>query len=189
MAMLLDKWTWGTTAKFKFRQYFFYGRFRAKLPNLKISNISGYTVYNIYRVHGTNSMKWRVLWALIWHACVYMQNVEPSHAPSAEATYHPSNSAKNRYANIIACKKLYVVCGSCPPLGILFLSRLSLIKTALYKYLYLRNFSDCKTWITESFIICTIDHFMTILNKGKAGSCWELNPGFDSHWLLACVQF
>ena len=85
---------------------FFYGRFGGKLPNLKIANISGYTVYNIYRLHGTNSMKWRVLWALIWHACVYVQNVEPSHAPSAEATYHPSNSAKNRYANIIACKKL-----------------------------------------------------------------------------------
>ena len=47
---------------------------------------------------------------------MYVQNVEPNHAPSAEATYHPSNSAKNRYANIIACKQLYVVCGSYLPI-------------------------------------------------------------------------
>ena len=33
-----------------------------------------------------------------------MQNVEPSHAPTSEATHYPYNASKNRYANISACK-------------------------------------------------------------------------------------
>lgn len=32
-----------------------------------------------------------------------VQNVEPSHAPTSEATHYPYNASKNRYANISAC--------------------------------------------------------------------------------------
>ena len=38
-----------------------------------------------------------------------LQAVEPDHSPTTEATLHPSN-AKNRYANISACKLLYSIC-------------------------------------------------------------------------------
>jgi len=43
-----------------------------------------------------------VLTTYVFGVCLHVfgQNVEPHHAPTSEATYHPANSVKNRYANI-----------------------------------------------------------------------------------------
>jgi len=47
----------------------------------------------------------RTHYLCVWcvSACIW-QNVEPHHAPTTEAAYHPANSVKNRYANITACE-------------------------------------------------------------------------------------
>ena len=64
-----------------------------------INTDNDYTYYCIVAI-GSNDYN-NSMWIL--------QAVEPDHSPTTEATLHPSNTNKNRYANISACKLLHSI--------------------------------------------------------------------------------